>query len=133
MHVYSCVCERRIERELILMSPAFQQILFNSHVAMSLVQQSGRLLAALDTWRYLWNETIEKLAENERAWLGVARHISDLERLTRRIIEVAAPGSRASDTSRYLQRIPSCGMREIHEFMQEFVVKVSFNGTFSGH
>jgi hypothetical protein len=133
MHVYSCVCERRIERELILMSPAFQQILFNSHVATSLVQQSGRLLAALDTWRYLWNETIEKLAENERAWLGVARHISDLERLTRRIIEVAAPGSRASDTSRYLQRIPSCGMREIHEFMQEFVVKGSFNGTFSGH
>jgi hypothetical protein len=90
---------------------------------MSLVQQSGRLLAALDTWRHLWNDTIEKLAENERAWLGVARHVSDLERLTRRIIEVAADESQTSATSKYLQRIPSCGMREIHEFMREFVVK----------
>lgn len=89
---------------------------------MSLVQQSGWLLTALDTWRHLWDETIEKLEENERARLGVARHVSDLENLTRRIIEVAAGESQASATSRYLQRIPSCGMKEIHEFMRDFVV-----------
>jgi hypothetical protein len=96
--------------------------MFNSHVAMSLPRQSEQLLKALDTWRHLWDEKIEKLADNERAWLGVARHVSDLEHLTRRIVEVAAAGSQASAASRYLQRIPSCGMREIHDFMREFVV-----------
>lgn len=40
----------------------------------------------------------------------------------RRIVEVAVDGTEASAASRYLQRVPSCSMREIHEFMRTFVV-----------
>lgn len=89
---------------------------------MCLTQQSEKLLQALDTWRRLWDDAIEDLAEADRIWLGVAKHVSDLELLTRRIIQVAVTKAPASFTSEYLQRIPSCGMREIHEFMREFVV-----------
>ena len=90
---------------------------------MSLTHQSGRLLQALDTWRRLWNDAIANLAEADRKWLGVAKHVSDLESLTRRIIEVAVAGSQAPVTSKYLQRIPSFGMRKIHEFMQDFIAR----------
>jgi hypothetical protein len=103
-------------------STAFQQVVFNSHIAMSLALQSERLLQALDTWRCCWDDTIENLPETDRLWLGVARHVSDLEQLTRRIVEVAVADSPASFSSRYLQRIPSFRMREIHEFMRDFVV-----------
>jgi hypothetical protein len=89
---------------------------------MSLQQQSDKLLQALDTWRHLWDDTIGKLADSDRKWLGVAQHVSDLEHLMTRILEVGA-GSEAS-TSKYLRRIPSVGTREIHEFIQEFVLKV---------
>jgi hypothetical protein len=85
-------------------------------------QQSIKLLQALDTWRHLWDDTIGKLADSDRKWLGVAQHVSDLEHLMRRILEVGA-GPQAS-ASKYLQRIPSVGTREIHEFIQDFVVKV---------
>lgn len=86
---------------------------------MSLKQQSSHLLLALDTWRQLWHSTMEQLADHARKWLGVAQHIADLEYLMRRTIEVAV-GPEASN-SKYLQRIPSVGTGEIHEFMQNFV------------
>jgi hypothetical protein len=89
---------------------------------MSLQQQSTKLLQALDVWRHLWDETIGKLADSDRKWLGVAQHVSDLEHLMRRIVEVAS-GPQAS-ASKYLQRIPPIGTKEIHEFIQDFVVNV---------
>lgn len=84
-------------------------------------QPTAKFLQALNTWRSLWHKTIDRLADGERKWLGVANHVSDLEHLTRRIIEVA-DGPQAKD-SRYLQRIPSFGTRDIHEFMKAFVSK----------
>lgn len=104
------------------MFTAFQQVIFNQHTSMTLTQQSPKLLRALDTWRDLWYKTIEQLGDEERRWLGVANHVSDLECLTRRIIEVAIGPEAAS--SRYLQRVPSSGTRNIHEFMRVFVSKV---------
>jgi hypothetical protein len=62
---------------------------------------------------------LEQLADDDRKWLGVANNVSDLAHLTRRIIEVAAGPQAAS--SRYLQRIPSFGTRELHEFMRHFM------------
>lgn len=59
---------------------------------------------------------MDGLADNDRKWLGVANHVSDLERLTTRIIEVAT-GPDAS-SSPYLRRIPTLGVREIHEFIR---------------
>lgn len=100
---------------------AFQHTLFNSHVAMTLTKQSPNLLQALDSWRQLWHRAIERLAEDDRKWLGVANNVSDLECLTTRIVEVATGPEAAF--SRYLQRVPSFGTRELHEFMRSFVVK----------
>jgi hypothetical protein len=88
---------------------------------MTLAQQSSGLLRAFDTWQLLWRKALEQLADDDRKWLGVANNVSDLECLTRRIIEVAV-GPHAS-SSRYLQRVPSFGTREIHEFMRDFVLK----------
>lgn len=101
---------------------AFQQVVFNSHVSLSLSQQSPALLGALATWRQLWNSTISKLADADRKSLGVAQHVSDLEHLMRTTIEVAI-GPEAQ-TSKYLQRIPSVGTGEIHEFMRNFGEKI---------
>ena len=89
---------------------------------MTLAKQSPILLRALDIWQNLWCEALEQLAEDDRKWLGVANNVSDLAHLTRRIIEVAA-GPEAT-SSRYLQRVPSFGTKELHEFMREFVSKV---------
>lgn len=86
---------------------------------MTLVQQSQPLLHALDTWQHFWNKALEQLADEDRKWLGVANNVSDLAHLTRRVIEVAV-GPQA-DSSRYLQRIPSLGTKELHQFMREFV------------
>jgi hypothetical protein len=86
---------------------------------MNLARQSKGLLHALETWQKLWCEALEQLADDDRKWLGVANNVSDLAHLTRRIIEVAA-GPQAS-SSRYLQRIPSFGTRDLHEFMRVFV------------
>ena len=88
---------------------------------MTLTKQSTNFLHALDIWQQLWRKALEQLADDDRKWLGVANNVSDLETLTRRIIEVAVGPHAAS--SRYLQRVPSFGTREIHEFMREFVSK----------
>ena len=86
---------------------------------MNLPRQSKSLLHALETWQKLWSDALERLADDDRKWLGVANNVSDLVHLTRRIIVVAAGPQAAS--SRYLQRIPSYGTRELHEFMRVFV------------
>ena len=88
---------------------------------MTLAQSYERFTHALDTWQQLWRKALGQLADDDRRWLGVAHNVSDLECLTRRIIEVAV-GPRAP-ASRYLQRVPSFGTREIHEFMRDFVLK----------
>jgi hypothetical protein len=88
---------------------------------MTLVQLSQRILHALCTWQEFWCKALEQLADDDRKWLGVANNVSDLAHLTRRIIEVAA-GPEAT-SSRYLQRVPSFGTRELHEFMRDFVSK----------
>jgi len=88
---------------------------------MTLTQQSANFLHALNTWQQLWREALGQLADDDRKWLGVANNVSDLESLTRRIIEIAVGPHAAS--SRYLQRMPSFGTREIHEFMRQFVSK----------
>lgn len=64
---------------------------------------------------------MDKIPTNHRKWLGVAKNVPDLEHLSRRIIEVAA--SPEAGSSRYLQRVPSYGSREIHEFIRDFVSK----------
>ncbi|KAF2717113.1 hypothetical protein K431DRAFT_341588 [Polychaeton citri CBS 116435] len=114
-------CMRLPVFHLHIMLCAFQQTIFNLHITMNFTQQSSTLLRALNTWRGLWCQAIEQLAHEDRKWLGVAKNVSDLEYLTQRIIEVAAGSEAAS--SRYLQRVPSLGTREIHEFMQMFVSK----------
>jgi len=88
---------------------------------MTLVKQSSSLLHALDIWQKLWGRALEQLADEDRKWLGVANNVSDLAHLTRRIVEAAVSPQAAS--SRYLQRIPSFGTRELHEFMREFVAE----------
>lgn len=88
---------------------------------MALAKQSQSLLQALDIWQQLWERALEQLAEDDWKWLGVANNVSDLAHLTRRIIEVAVGPQAAS--SRYLQRIPSFGTRELHEFMRMFVLE----------
>ena len=88
---------------------------------MNLIKQSEALVHALETWQKLWCEALEHLADNERKWLGVANNVSDLAHLTRRIIEVATGPQAAS--SRYLQRIPSFGTRELHDFIRQFLFK----------
>jgi hypothetical protein len=85
---------------------------------MTLLKQSQSLLHALDTWQQLWGRALEQLADEDRKWLGVANNVSDLAHLTRRIIEVSIGPQAAS--SRYLQRIPSFGTKELHQFMREF-------------
>jgi len=88
---------------------------------MALAQQSQALVRALDTWQILWRKALRHLTDDDRKWLGVANNVADLEYLTRRIIEVAV-GPHAG-SSRYLQRAPSFGTRELHVFMREFVSK----------
>ncbi|KAH9886876.1 hypothetical protein F4778DRAFT_443364 [Xylariomycetidae sp. FL2044] len=101
---------------------ALQQIIFNLHVSMSLDQQSEKLIRALKTWRLLWGQAMEKMPNHQHKWLGVTKNLPDIEILTRRIIEVAV-GPDAS-SSRYLQRVQSCGSREIHEFIRRFISKI---------
>ena len=86
---------------------------------MNLPRQSKGLLHSLETWQKLWSDALERLADDDRKWLGVANNVSELAHLTRRIIVVAAGPQAAS--SRYLQRIPSYRTRELHEFMRVFV------------
>jgi hypothetical protein len=86
---------------------------------MCLAQQSAKLLQTLGTWRYLWGRVMERIPHNQRKWLGVAKNVPDIEYLSRRIIEVAVSPKACS--SRYLQRVPSCGTREIHEFIRDYI------------
>jgi hypothetical protein len=89
---------------------------------MNLKLQSPSLLRALDIWQELWRNAVARLAEDDRKWLGVAHNIPDLAALTKLNIQVAIGPEAAS--SKYLQRIPSSGTKEIHEFMREFVIKL---------
>ncbi|KAK5163493.1 uncharacterized protein LTR77_010675 [Saxophila tyrrhenica] len=99
---------------------AIQPIIFNLHVSMALEQQAEKLLHALDKWRGLWRETLELLTDEDRKWLGVAKYISGLEHLSRRIVEVAISADAAS--SQYLRRLPSTSSRYLHTFLRTFVV-----------
>ncbi|KAI1813823.1 hypothetical protein GGS20DRAFT_453309 [Poronia punctata] len=99
---------------------AFHPIVFNLHAAMFLPQQSQKLLQALEYWRHLWARCMEAIPPDQRKWLGVSKYVSGLEYLTRRIIEVSAsPQARSSP---YLRRIPSCGTREIHQFIRDYIL-----------
>ncbi|ETS85207.1 hypothetical protein PFICI_03232 [Pestalotiopsis fici W106-1] len=102
-----------------IMLCAIQPIIFNLHISLSLPSQSDRLLRALATWRHLWGNAIDKLPDDQRKWLGVAKHVPDIEYLSRRIIEVSI--SSHADSSQYLKRVPSHTAREVHEFIREFV------------
>ncbi|KAI1176690.1 hypothetical protein F4777DRAFT_577799 [Nemania sp. FL0916] len=102
-----------------IMLCAFQQIIFNLHVAMFLARESDRLLQTLGAWRRLWERAVEKCPESQRKWLGVAKNLPDIEYLSRRIVEVSV-GPEA-DSSRYLHRIPSCDAGAIHEFIRDFI------------
>jgi len=64
---------------------------------------------------------MERIPISQCKWLGVSKHVPDLEHLTKRIIEVAV--SPEASSSRYLQRVPSCSAREMHKFIQEFILK----------
>jgi hypothetical protein len=64
---------------------------------------------------------MERIPIFQRKWLGVSKHAPDLEHLTKRIIEVAV--SPEASSSQYLQRVPSCSPREMHEFIREFILK----------
>ncbi|KAF2165608.1 hypothetical protein M409DRAFT_55505 [Zasmidium cellare ATCC 36951] len=98
---------------------AFQHHVYNLHVTMALIDQSLKVLKALSTWRRLWANAISSLSDGDRQWLGVAKHVSDLEYLTQRIVEVAVSPQAAS--SPYLRRIPSSGARIVHEFIRDYV------------
>lgn len=97
---------------------ALQQVIYNAHVSLSVDGQSAKLLRALNTWHRLWTESLKELSENDRQKLGVAHHVADLARLSERIVEVAMSPEAAS--SRYLQRVPSASMRDIHDFIKRF-------------
>ncbi|KAL5933550.1 hypothetical protein ACKVV7_005486 [Pyricularia oryzae] len=101
---------------------AFQPIIFNSHVSMSLPQQSKTLLHALTRWKYLWERALERTSSHYRQYLGMAKNIPAIEHLSRRIVQVAT--SPQVGSSRYLERVPSYGARELHSFMQEFMSDV---------
>ena len=88
---------------------------------MFLSQQSEKLLQALRTWRYLWGRAMGKIPDSHRKWLGIAKNIPNIEYLSRRIVEVAI--SPEATSSRYLQRVPSYGSREIHDFIRDFMSK----------
>ncbi|KAK4496026.1 hypothetical protein PRZ48_013295 [Zasmidium cellare] len=98
---------------------AFQQHIYNLHVTMTLVEQSSRILKALSTWRSLWVNAISSLSDRDRQQVGVAKHVYELECLTKRIVEVAISPEAAS--SPYLRRIPSSGERIVHEFIRDHV------------
>ncbi|KAL9063074.1 MAG: hypothetical protein Q9157_008439 [Trypethelium eluteriae] len=100
---------------------AFQPLIFNIHVALTPPSQSSKLLQTFSVWRQLWDRAMEKIPDNHRNWLGVARYVPGMEYLSRRVIEVAV--SQEATSSKYLQRIPSHGTREIHEFIRDFVAK----------
>ncbi|KAI0409645.1 hypothetical protein F4802DRAFT_604323 [Xylaria palmicola] len=102
-----------------IMLCAFQQIIFNLHATMSLARQSEKMLQAFRMWRYLWERAIDNCPETQRKWLGVAKNLPDIEYLSRRIIEVSV--GPAAVSSRYLQRVPSYGAREIHEFIRDLI------------
>ncbi|KAI1880220.1 hypothetical protein JX265_001841 [Neoarthrinium moseri] len=104
-----------------MMLCAFQHIIFNLHVAMFLKQQSDKLLQTLDIWRHLWERALERIPNDHRKWLGVAKNVPDIEYLSRRVIEISA--SPEASSSRYLQRLPSRGARDIHEFIKDFISK----------
>lgn len=53
--------------------------------------------------------------------LGVARVLSALELLTRKIVEVAV--SDASSSSQYLQRVPAFDTKDLHTFIDTFVME----------
>ncbi|KAK7965855.1 uncharacterized protein PG986_000132 [Apiospora aurea] len=97
---------------------ALQPIIFNLHVSMSLPQQSKGLLHTLSTWRCLWERALDKVPKTHLRYVGIARNISEIEYLSRRIIEVAA--SSEGSASRYLQRVPSYSSEDIHEFIRDF-------------
>jgi hypothetical protein len=101
----------------ILTRSALQHVIFNLHVAMGLPGQSAKLLQALDVWHRLWTNAMSKLPEDDQKWLGVTRHVPDIGSLSRRIIEIAGTNAQ----SPYLQRIPSYGATQLHEFIRDFV------------
>ncbi|TLD21078.1 hypothetical protein PspLS_09275 [Pyricularia sp. CBS 133598] len=101
---------------------ALQPIIFNSHVTMALPQQSINLLQALSRWKHLWERALERTSPHYRQYLGMAKNIPAIEHLSRRIVQVAT-GPRAG-SSRYLERVPSYGAKELHSFMQDFMLDV---------
>ncbi|KAI6360762.1 hypothetical protein MCOR25_006648 [Pyricularia grisea] len=98
---------------------ALQPIIFNSHVAMLLPQQSGTLLQALSKWKHLWERALDITSPQYKQYLGMAKNIPAIEHLSRRIVQVAS--SPEAGSSRYLERVPSYGAKELHSFMKDFM------------
>lgn len=96
---------------------ALQQIIYSMQTSMSLNAVSAvSLLKALDSWHGLWTGAVKDQAPQDSKKLGVAHHVLDLAQLTKRIIKVSVQ----PNTSQYLQRVPSCSMGDLHEFIREY-------------
>lgn len=93
-------------------------MVYNAQVSMSL--DARRVLSALKVWRRLWSAALKRLSPEEHRLLGVAKYVSNLEYLIRRIVEVASKLALASK-SQYLSRIPSSNARHLHAFIKEYV------------
>lgn len=95
---------------------ALRHIVHSLQVTMSPVEGGPKLLRALHVWRRLGDNILACIPEQDRKWIGVPRHVSNPELLTRRIME-AAIGSDAK-TVAYLQRIPAHSTKEIRNFIR---------------
>jgi hypothetical protein len=102
---------------------ASQPLIYNMHVTFTPPSQLSKLLEALSTWRDRWDRAMERIPDNHRTWLGVVRDVPCLEYLSRRVLEVSVSLEAEAASSRYLQRIPSYGMRELHEFIRDLGAK----------
>lgn len=87
---------------------------------MALIDQADSLFQALECWRTLWKRTVDATSVDRRELLGVANITPAIEHLSRRVIEISK--TTESGNSPYLQRVPSYDMRDIHEFIRDFVV-----------
>ncbi|KAF4454962.1 hypothetical protein F53441_2619 [Fusarium austroafricanum] len=76
------------------------------------------LLRALDRWDSLWPDAYERIPEDDRRWLGIAKHTPEVIAISRRAIKLI--GTEEAKTSAYLQGIATYDTAVFHEFVQQF-------------
>ncbi|KAB5515474.1 fungal-specific transcription factor domain-containing protein [Coniochaeta sp. 2T2.1] len=93
-----------------------QPMIFNCRAMPLPDTVANALLRALDRWRSLWSNAIDRVPADQRPWLGLVRYAPEIAWLSRRILETGVAGQGADSV--YLRRVSTYDLADFHQFIK---------------